>query len=467
VLVLFILLYIALTIGISLYAHSRINSANDFISAGRSLPTYINSAAFFALWFGSETIFGASSEFVDGGLRAVIEDPFGGVLCLLLVGLVFAKKLYNLNIFTIGDVFHKRMGREVEVMASAMMIVSFFGYAAAQIVALGLLFSTIFPSIGLNAGIIISAIIVIFYIFKGGMLAVTLNDFVQSFFIIIGLVAIAFTVTDMAGGYKAIFNSIPEDHFKFLPEKDPVSTINWFGAWMVLGFGSIVSQDIFQRVNSSKSAEVARKSTLYGALLYGIFAFLPLYIVSAVRVIKPEVLEGDLQLALPSMVIGSMPVGLQVLFFGSLISAIMSTCSGALLAPATLLSENILSNKDKETNLLDKTKVSIIVVGTISTLLAFSSQNIFELVSESSVFGLVSIFVPFCALLFTKYNSKVGVILSMLAGTLVWVYCAFIKETVITPLLFGVLASMVGLVVGVVIDRIAGEGETEVPTSER
>jgi SSS family solute:Na+ symporter len=456
-LIAFIILYLSITIGISLYAHSKVKSASDFISAGRSLPTYINAAAFFALWFGSETIFGASTEFMKGGLRAVIEDPFGAVLCLLLVGFLFAKKLYNLNIFTVGDIFHARMGREIEVMASIMMIVSFIGYSAAQIVALGLLFSTIFPGLGLNAGIIISAMIVIFYIFKGGMLAVTLNDFVQSFFIIIGLIAISVAVTKMAGGMDVILSSIPSEHYKFLPEKDSVSMINWVGAWMVLGFGSIVSQDIFQRVNSSKSAEVAKKSTILGAVLYGVFAFLPLYIVSAVRIIQPAVLEGDLQLALPSMVIETMPVALQVLFFGSLISAILSTCSGALLAPATLLSENILSVSDEESGLLSKTKISIIVIGVISTLLAFSSQNIFSLVSESSVFGLVSIFAPFCALLFTGYNSKVGVIISMLGGTLVWIYFAFVKETEISPLIFGFLASLAGLIAGLIIDKISGK----------
>jgi Na+/proline symporter len=457
-LVAFIFLYIAVTIGISFYAHSKIKSASDFISAGRSLPTYINSAAFFALWFGSETIFGASTEFMKGGFRSIIEDPFGGVLCLVLVGLVFAKKMYNLNIFTIGDIFHERMGRDIEVMASVMMIVSFFGYAAAQIVALGLLFSTIFPEVSLSAGIIISAIIVVFYIFKGGMLAVTLNDFLQSILIIVGLVAIAISVTDRAGGYQVIFNSIPKEHFKFFPEKDAVSITNWIGAWLVLGFGSIVSQDIFQRVNSSKSAEVAKKSTLYGALLYGIFAFVPLYIVSAVRVIQPNVLEGDLQVALPTMVLNTMPIGLQVLFFGSLFSAIMSTCSGALLAPASLLSENILSTSDEEPKLLNKTKLAILVVGFISTLLAFSSQNIFNLVSESSVFGLVSIFVPFCAILFTKYNSRVGTILSMLCGTFVWIYFAFIKESEISPLIFGFIASLGGLFAGLVIDKITRNG---------
>jgi len=46
--------------------------------AGRSLPLALSSAALFAIWFGSETVFGASAEFLKGGLYSVIEDPFGG-----------------------------------------------------------------------------------------------------------------------------------------------------------------------------------------------------------------------------------------------------------------------------------------------------------------------------------------------------------------------------------------------------
>ena len=65
--------------------------------AGRSLPLALSSAALFATWFGSETVFGASSEFLQGGLYAVIEDPFGAALCLVLFGLFITRKLYALS----------------------------------------------------------------------------------------------------------------------------------------------------------------------------------------------------------------------------------------------------------------------------------------------------------------------------------------------------------------------------------
>jgi Na+/proline symporter len=111
--------------------------------AGRSLPIVLSSAALFATWFGSETVFGASSEFLKGGLYATIEDPFGASLCLLLFGLFFARKLYQMNLLTLGDYFRVRFGKKAELMFSVLMIPSYFGYTAGQLVALGLVINVV------------------------------------------------------------------------------------------------------------------------------------------------------------------------------------------------------------------------------------------------------------------------------------------------------------------------------------
>jgi Na+/proline symporter len=85
---------------------------------------------------GRRTVFGASSEFLKGGLYGVIEDPFGAALCLLLFGLFFARKLYNLNLLTLGDYFKIRYGKKIELVASAFLALPYVGYIAAQMVAM-------------------------------------------------------------------------------------------------------------------------------------------------------------------------------------------------------------------------------------------------------------------------------------------------------------------------------------------
>jgi SSS family solute:Na+ symporter len=446
-----VVLYFVCTLSIGFYASRRVKSAGDFINAGRNLHPAINTAALFALWFGSETVFGASSEFAKHGLMGIIEDPMGGVLCLLLTGLFFSRKLYRLNVLTIGDLFRRNFGARVEMVASFLMVVSFIGYAGAQIVALGLLTQTLL-GVDLQTGMYISTSIVVLYTFTGGMWAVSVTDFLQSILIVAGLVASAIFITAELGSIHTVFNSIPKEKLQFLPQSTAVDWINWFASWMVLGLGSIASQDIFQRINSARSERAAFSSTILGGLLYLVFSMLPLYLVTAIHLINPELMKGDLQLALPQLVLSTMPVWLQVLFFGSLMSAIMSTCSGALLAPASILSENIirpnLGKQLSDKDFLFLTRISVIVISLAALLLATGKQNIFELVGEASVIGLVTIFVPFVAALFWNYSNSTGAMASMIAGTVVYIFFRYIHNTELNPLIPGLTAAIAGLLAG-------------------
>ncbi|MFZ1524832.1 MAG: sodium:solute symporter family protein [Saprospiraceae bacterium] len=449
-----IVIYFLVTLGVGFYASRRVNNAGDFINAGRNLHPALNTAALFALWFGSETVFGASSEFASHGFIGVIEDPLGGVLCLLLVGLFFSRRLYALNVYTIGDLFRKNYGPKIEMFSSALMIVSFVGYAAAQVVALGLISQSLMD-ISLQNGMLISISVVVLYTFTGGMWAVSVTDFIQSILIVVGLMVVAWYVTDITGGILPIANSLTPEQTRFFPENNSVSWLNWLSAWMVLGFGSIASQDIFQRINSARSNSAAFYSTIFGAILYLIFSMLPLYLITATKLIDPSLMQGDLQLALPRLVLMNMPMWVQILFFGSLLSAIMSTCSGALLAPASLLSENIIKPLQQkiinDKRFLLYTRLSVIIIGLSAYFLALSSQNIFDLVGESSVIGLVTIFIPFVATLFFGHTNKLAAISSMLLGTIFYIIFRVFTISEINPLFPGFIASIAGLGLGQVI----------------
>lgn len=466
-LIVFIIGYFLVTLAIGFYASRRVRSAGDFINAGRNLHPAMNTAALFALWFGSETVFGASSEFAQHGFSGVIEDPLGGVLCLLLVGLFFSKKLYRLNIYTIGDLFRERYGPYVEMVSTILMIISFIGYAAAQIVALGLLSQTLLH-VSLETGMLISTSIVVVYTFWGGMWAVSVTDFIQSIIIVAGLVAISFYITDQAGGTAQVWQTLTPEQKNIFPEHTWTGWANWCAAWLVLGFGSIASQDIFQRVNSARSEEAAYTSTLAGAGLYLVFSLIPLYLVTAIRTIDPSSAAGDFQLMLPQYILGNVPVWLQILFFGSLMSAIMSTCSGALLAPASLLSENLikpnLGQQLSDRAFLFLTRLSVALISLAALLLAYDNQNIFDLVGEASAIGLVTIFVPFVATLFFGCRHRPAAMLSMVAGTAVYCIFRFLVETDVNPLIHGFLAGILGYLAGYVFPRMQTQStSTDMP----
>lgn len=394
--------------------------------AGRSLPLLLGSSALFATWFGSETVFGASSEFLKGGLYSVIEDPFGAALCLILFGLFFARKLYSLNLLTLGDFFKVRYGKRTELVASLFLAPPYLGYIAAQLVAMGLILKVV-TGMELWQGVILAASVVTLYTYIGGMWAISVTDFVQSVIIIGGLLVLAVILSQKAGGVGTVLNEVEPGTFRFLPEPNLYEIVAYLAAWSVLGLGSIPSQDVFQRVMSSSNANTAVRSCFIAAGMYLTVAMLPLFISLCVKHLYPEFITGDTQLALPGMVLeyASMPV--QILFFGSLLSAIMSTTSSAILAPAAIFSENLVKplSKDRlsDQQLLRVTRWGVLGFSVLATIMACLRSNIYELVGESSVFSLVSLFAPLLLGLYWKRASATGALLSMVSGIVTWLIC--------------------------------------------
>jgi SSS family solute:Na+ symporter len=185
-----IIAYLLFTILVGFWASRKVNTLNDYMLAGRSLPLMLSSTAMFATWFGSETVFGASSQFLQGGLYAVIEDPFGAALCLVLFGTFFARRLYNMNLLTLGDFFKNRFGKKTELVASIFLGPPYIGYIAAQLVAMGLILNVV-TGMAVWEGVVISAVVVTLYTYIGGMWAITITDFIQTIIIILGLVVLA------------------------------------------------------------------------------------------------------------------------------------------------------------------------------------------------------------------------------------------------------------------------------------
>jgi solute:Na+ symporter, SSS family len=446
-----IILYLVITILIGYWASRRVKTSGDFMLAGRSLPILLSSSALFATWFGSETVFGASSEFLQGGLYAVIEDPFGAALCLILFGLFFARKLYNMNLLTLGDYFKIRYGGKTELVASIFLAPPYVGYIAAQLVAMGLIINVV-TGLAVWQGVVISATVVTFYTYIGGMWAISITDFIQSIIIIVGLVVLAVVLSNKAGGIGNVLAEVKPESLQFLPKPGWKEITTYVAAWSVLGLGSIPSQDVFQRSMSSGSANTAVRSCYYAAILYLTIAMLPLFISLCTKHLYPDQVKGDTQLILPFMVMQHTSMIVQILFFGSLLSAIMSTTSSAMLAPAAVFSENLvrplLNKKLSDKQMLLLTRGSVLLFSVTATIMACVRSDIYELVGESSVLSLVTLFAAMAFGVYWKGANRGGAMLSMVAGFLAWVFFEFFYKTDVPSLVPATLISLMSLVIG-------------------
>src|SRR3954470_22061308 len=188
----FVVLYLVGTLAIGAWAGPPFKNPADFAVAGRSLPLVMVVTTTFATWFGAETVMGIPARFVQGGLGSIVEDPFGAGTCLILVGLFFATRLYKQNLLTIGDFYRQRYGKGVEVFCSVAIMVSYLGWVAAQITALGLVFSVLTNgAMSETTGMIVGTMAVLVYVVIGGFLAVAWTDFIQMIVLVVGLAIIA------------------------------------------------------------------------------------------------------------------------------------------------------------------------------------------------------------------------------------------------------------------------------------
>jgi SSS family solute:Na+ symporter len=460
--------YLLVTIAIGLWAAKRVHNARDYVVAGRSLPLYMSAATVFATWFGAETVLSVSATFAKDGLGGIVADPFGASFCLVFVALFFARAFYRMDLLTIGDYYRKRYSKTVEVITSVAITASYLGWTSAQLTALGLVFWVLSGgAISLSAGILIGAAIVVVYTIFGGMWSVALTDLFQSVVILVGLTAVAWLVGDMAGGPAKVIAAASEaGKFEFWPKAGAKEWLAFLAAWMTLAIGSIPQQDVFQRVTSAKDEKTAVRGTLIGATVYFCFAFVPIFIAYAALVIDPNFEKlfaaedaREIQRILPDLILARTPVWAQVLFFGALLSAILSTASGALIAPTSLFTENVLrpffrGMSDRQFMLLLRV---ILVTFTLAALLfALNSKStMYEMVQNAYKVTLVSCIVPLAAGIFWKRANVPGAVLSVVFGLLSWTIAEWTTTdgTVVPAQLVGLAFSIVGMVLGSLVPR--------------
>ena len=462
-----VVLYLAVTIAIGLWAAKRVHNSKDYVVAGRSLPLYMNTATVFATWFGAETVLSVSAEFAKSGLGGIIADPFGSSFCLVIVAVFFARAFYRMDLLTIGDFYRKRYGKSMELGTSVVISISYLGWTAAQMTALGLAFSTLTNgAISLEFGIVLGAAVVLGYTVWGGMWSVAMTDLFQSVMIIVGVVLIAWVVGDMAGGPAKVIAAAAEGgRFEFWPKGGTKEWLAFCTAFLTLAIGSIPQQDIFQRVTSAKDEKTAIRGTFLGGLVYFSFAFVPIYIVYAGLLIDPSLGKllatedaREMQTILPSFILDRTPLWIQVLFFGALLSAILSTASGAIIAPTSLCTENIIRPRYphmSERQFLLTLRLVLVSFTLAALLFALNSKKtMYDMVQSAYTVTLVSAFVPLAAGIFWKRANNAGAILSAVLGLVSWLIADYTAaDATVPPPLVGLVFSIFGMTLGSLVPR--------------
>jgi solute:Na+ symporter, SSS family len=417
-----VLVYIAAQLALGFWVSRRVRTEEDYLLAGRRLGFPIVMFTVFATWFGAETCIGSAGEAYRVGVSGTTNDPFGYAGCLLLMGLVYAVPLWKRKLTTLADLFRQRYGPGVERLAVLLLVPTSLMWAAAQIRAFGQVLGAT-SSLSIDLTVTVAAAVVIVYTVAGGLLADAITDFVQGIVLILGLLLVAGLM--VTSGDLWVIRDLPPERVSLLaPDATWLSTLE---TWSIPILGSVVAQELVQRVIAARHPQVARRATVSAALLYFAIGIIPLLVGLSALALAPGIAESEQVLILRAQ--HYLPGFLYVVFAGALVSAILSTVDSALLVSGSLLAHNVILPALPAANERTRLRVNrgaVAGFGVLAYVLALAAPSVYHLVSEASAFGGASVFVAMTFGLFTRVGGAPSAVGAVLAGVSTYVLGAYV-----------------------------------------
>jgi solute:Na+ symporter, SSS family len=292
---LIMLLYFVFVLGIGFALKRFMKTSKDFFQAGRALPAWICGLAFISANLGAQEVIGMGASGAKYGIATSHFYWIGAIPAMIFVGVFMMPFYYGSKARSVPEFLRLRFDektRAYNACSFAVMTVFSSGismYAMARLIQTLHVFDSLFIHLGLPLGwifhfaIILSAIIVLGYIFLGGLTSAIYNEVLQFFLIVAGFLPLVWVGLKNVGGWNGLKAALPEAYVHSWrgmtnPHNNPLG-VEWFGLSMglafVLSFGYWCTDFlVIQTAMASDSEESARRVPLIAAIPKMFFPFL-------------------------------------------------------------------------------------------------------------------------------------------------------------------------------------------------
>lgn len=430
----FIISYFVIILFIGLFA-ARKQTRESFLISDRKLSSFSLVSTVVASLIGGNAIVVFTAAIFLYGISAFWG--FMGLSCGCLYLIFVTKKVKPLadekKFYTLTDFFYEKYGKNVGLLMSSAITLTFFILLLIQIIAGSILLSKI---IGLSyvLSVFIVTIVVLLYLLAAGFKAVVKTDIFQYFVILILLLILAISLSTGKGVAISQFN----------PFKSGFMSISFF----LYGLITVaIGADMWQRIYAGKNSKIIKKSLIISAITLPIVGIAVSMLGFAAKANFPNILPEEaivygISYLLPAGLVG---LGLVVLF-----AAIMSTTDTITFVLATNFSRDFVSRlRTRETSkkeLVALTRLGIFIFIILALVIALFYSNIINIALSlgSLTFALAPTII---GSLYVKLKRK-AILLSISSGliyTLLVISLGFIKPEVFAGSLF---VSLIFLVMG-------------------
>jgi SSS family solute:Na+ symporter len=287
---LIMLVYFVFVLGIGFALKRYMRTSNDFFLAGRSIPAWVCGLAFISANLGAQEVIGMGAS---GAKYGIITSHFywiGAIPAMVFVGIFMMPFYYGSKARSVPEYLRMRFDektRAINAFSFAIMTVFSSGismYAMALLIqTLGLFHGVIPDAYIFHVSIVLSAVIVLGYIFLGGLTSAIYNEVLQFFLIVAGFVPLVWIGLRNVGGWHGIQQKLPSTMTHSWKGMAHASTnslgVEWVG--LVMGLGFVLSFGywctdflVVQRAMAANSEESARRVPLIAAIPKMFFPFL-------------------------------------------------------------------------------------------------------------------------------------------------------------------------------------------------
>ncbi len=413
--IIIVICYFALVLGCGFVGMLFTKNNDDFLVAGRTLPLWMYFPCLSTVLIGGGATFGSVTLSYEQGISgAWIAIMYG--LGIMAMGFLLSSSMAKLRVFSISEMLELRFSRQARYLSALISTCYTFMLTVVQVIAIGGILNA-FLGWDVQTAMVIGGGIALLYTLLGGMRSIALTDMVQFCIMFVGIFVLMIPATiSKVGGFDALISQVPPNFLN--PVGIGYDTL--FKYFLLMFLGIMIGQDIWQRVFTAKTPQVA----VTGTKLAGIFsifwgAAMAIFGLGA-YILLPNI---ESQLALGQLVVHLMPTGFQGIVIAALLSTLMSSCSGQTLATATLIT-NDLVRYGADDNVSAKrvvifTRLVTFAVGICGIAMALLIGNVLEALDIAYALLSGCVFVPVVLGFFWKKATAKGAMYSMVASFVV------------------------------------------------
>ena len=448
-----LIIYFGFVLGIGFFLKRSMRGSTDFFLSGRAIPAWVTGLAFLSANLGAQEVIGMAASGAKYGIMTSHFYWLGAIPAMVFLAIFMMPFYYGSKARSVPEYLKMRFDEKTRALNAVSFAIMTIFSSGISLYALARLLETLVHWNYLTC-MLLSAAIVLVYIFLGGLTSAIYNEVLQFFMIVFGFAPLVYLALRDIGGWSALKEKlVPVATSQgFAPgtwthswthmgaNADNPMGVNWLS--MTMGLGFVLSFGywctdflVVQRAMAAKSMNDARRTPLIAAvpkMLFPALVILPGMIAIAMHqqsggMFLPIGTDGkpDYNLTIPTLLAHYLPTGLLGIGFTALMASFMSGMAGNVTAFNTVwtydLYQSYIAPDRSDSHYLWMGRwatVAGILLSIGAAYLAAQFNNIMDLLQLVFSFVNAPLFATFLLGMFWKRTTGHAAFFGLLSGTL-------------------------------------------------